>query len=354
MNLVNFNTFNIAIKLENTQFIFYTILMKTLVTGATGFVGSHIAKKLIQAGHQVRVLRRENSSTKMLAGLPVETVVGDITDRASVFKAVQGCEAVFHVAGHVSFWRGNNELQKRINVDGTRFVVEACLSHHVKRLVHTSSIAAIGFAPEGRLGDETLPYNWWPYKVNYCNTKYLGEMEVQQGIKKGLDAVILNPAVIFGAGDLNLNSGAMIFQIARGRVPFYPEGGCCVCDVEDVAKGHLQAFLKGKTGERYILGGENYNWKDLFTFIAATIGVTPPRRKIPTAAYKMVGYVSDLLARFTEKGPDVTPESVRLSTIPCYYSSQKAIRELGYTTTPFSETVKKTYQWYRENGYLKK
>ncbi len=328
--------------------------MKILVTGATGFVGSHVVKKLIQAGHQVRVLRRENSSLQMLEGLHVETSLGDITDRDSVFKAVQGCEAVFHVAGHVSFWRGNNEIQKRINVDGTRSVVEACLAHHVKRLVHTSSIAAIGFAPEGRLGDEKLEYNWWPYKINYCNTKYLGEMEVQQGIKKGLDAVILNPAVIFGAGDLNLNSGAMIFQIARGRVPFYPEGGCCVCDVEDVAEGHLQAFLKGKTGERYILGGENYNWKDLFTLIATTIGVTPPKRKIPTGAYKMVGYFSDLLARFTEKEPDVTPESVHLSTIPCYYSSEKAMRELDYTTTPFSQTAQKTYQWYRENGYLKK
>jgi dihydroflavonol-4-reductase len=157
-----------------------------LVTGATGFVGSHVVRKLLKAGHQVRILRRGQSRTKLIDGLEVETAIGDVTDRESVLAAVQGCDVVFHVAGFVSFWRGNNEIQRRINVDGTRNVVEACLTHKIKRLVHTSSIAAIGFAPEGRLGNEALEYNWWPYRINYCDTKHLAEEEVRQGIAERL------------------------------------------------------------------------------------------------------------------------------------------------------------------------
>lgn len=329
--------------------------MKTLVTGATGFVGSHVVRKLLSAGHEVRILRRKNSPLQLIDGLPVETSIGDITDRNSVFEAVKGCETVLHVAGHVSFWRGNREAQKKINVDGTRHVVEACLAHVVKRLVHTSSIAALGFAPEGRLGDETLEYNWWPYRIHYCDTKYQGELEVRQGIKKGLDAVIVNPAVIFGAGDVHLNAGAMVFQMARGRIPFYPpEGGCCVCDVEDVAEGHLQALAKGRTGERYILGGDNYTWKELSTLIAEIIGARPPKRKIPAPLYTLLGQASDLISRFTGKEPAITPESVRISAMPSYYSSEKAVRELNYSITPFRETIRKTFDWYRENGYLRR
>lgn len=328
-------------------------LMKTLVTGATGFVGSHVVRKLLQAGHRVRILRRKESSTKMLAGLNVETAIGDVTDRNSVFEAANGCDAVFHVAGHVSFWRGHHEIQKRINVDGTRHVVEACLAHKVKRLVHTSSIAAIGFAPEGKLATEETEYNWWPYRINYNNTKYLAEEEVRQGIKKGLDAVMVNPAVIFGPGDLNLNAGAMVFQLARRKIPFYPKGGCCVCDVEDVTDGHLQAFLKGRTGEKYILGGDNYCWKDLFKLMAEVVGVPPPKYQVPALPLKLVAYGFDLVSIFTKKEPLMSPESARISVIPCYYSSEKAIRELGYKITPFRETVKKTLEWYRKNRYLK-
>lgn len=326
--------------------------MKILVTGATGFVGSHVARKLLREGHVVRILRRQNSPLKLMEGLTVETAIGDVTDRRSVFEATQGCEAIFHVAGHVSFWRGNNEIQRRVNVEGTRNVVEACLAQKVRRLVHTSSIAAIGFAPDGKLATEEIAYNWWPYRVNYCNTKYLAEEEVQAGIKRGLDAVIVNPAMIFGPGDLNLNAGAMVFQVARGKVPYYPRGGGCVCDVEDVAEGHLQVLHKGRSGERYILGGENYSWRDLSTLIAEVVGAPPPKVPLPTPLYKLIATGSGLLSLVTKREPTLTPELARLSTIPCYYSSEKAIRELGYTTRPFRETVRETYEWYRENGYL--
>ena len=328
--------------------------MRILVTGATGFVGSHIVKKLLGLGHQVRVLKRKTSSNKMLDGLAVETVLGDVTDRKSVFEAVQGCEAVFHVAGHVTFWNAQNEIQNRINIEGTRHMVEACLEHKVKRLVHTSSIAALGYAPEGQLGNEKTPYNWWPYHINYNNSKYLAEEEVRLGIQKGLDAVMVNPSVIFGAGDLNLNGGAIVFQIARRRVPVYmATGGCCVCDVEDVAEGHIQAWLKGKTGERYILGGDNLAWKDMLTLIAEVVGVPPPRWKLPNILNLAFGHTLDFISKFTQKEPPLTAGLARISAIPVYYSSEKAIRELGYKITPFRETIRKTYEWYQKNGYLR-
>ncbi|MBI3541181.1 MAG: SDR family oxidoreductase [Deltaproteobacteria bacterium] len=328
--------------------------MKVLVTGATGFVGSHVVQKLLKLGHPVRVLRRANSSLKMLEGLNVEHVIGDVTDRASVFKAVEGCDVVFHVAGYVTFWEQNKALQDKINIDGTRNVVEACLAHKVKRLIHTSSIAAIGYAPEGRLGDETIEYNWWPYRINYNNSKYLAAEEVRQGIKQGLDAVMVNPAVIFGPGDLNLNGGAMVFQIARRKVPIYlASGGCCVCDVEDVADGHILAWQKGKTGEKYILGGDNFNWKDLFTLIAEVVGVPPPRWKMPPWANLAFGYGLDFASKFTKKEPPLTSDLARISAVPVYYSSEKAIQELGYKISPFRETIRKTYEWYRENEYIK-
>ncbi len=327
--------------------------MKSLVSGATGFIGSHVVRRLLKEGHSVRILRRETSSMKILEGLKVETAIGDVTDRASVFEAVKGCEAVFHVAGHVSWWRGHHEIQRKINVEGTRNVVEACLEYQIKRLVHTSSVAAIGFAPEGRIGNEETGYNWWPYRLNYCDTKYFAEQEVLQGVKKGLDAVIVNPAVVLGAGDLHLNAGAIVFQIARRNLRFYFDGGCCVCDVEDVARGHLQAFSKGKTGERYILGGDNYSWKDLFTLVASIVGVPPPKRKVPTWLLKLAAYGSDFRSHFTKKRLALTPESARITTIPCYFSSERAIRELGYKITPFRETIRKTYEWYRDNRYLR-
>jgi dihydroflavonol-4-reductase len=327
--------------------------MKILVTGATGFVGSHVVRRLLGAGHRIRVLRRESSSIKMLAGLSIETAIGDVTDRHSVYDAVSGCDGVFHVAGHVSFWSRQHALQTAIHVGGTRNVVEACLEHKIRRLVHTSSIAAIGYAPEGRLGDETLNYNWWPYRVNYNNSKHLAEEEVRAGIRRGLDAVIVNPAIIFGPGDLNLNAGAMVFQAARRRLIAIPDGGGCVCDVEDVARGHLLAFEKGRAGERYILGGDNYSWKDLFTLITQVVGVPPPKKRLPSFVLKSMGYLAELQAKATHKEPVITPEAARVTLVPCYYSSDKAVRELGYTVSPFRETVRKTYEWYVANGYLK-
>jgi dihydroflavonol-4-reductase len=328
--------------------------MKILVTGGSGFLGSHVVRELLAQGYEVRVLKRKNSPsrTNLLEGLPVEIVEGDITNPEDVSNAVNGCEAVIHVAGHVSFWRQENETQNKINIEGTKNIVHACLKHSIKRLVHTSSVAAIGFEHYGNIGNEELTYNWGPLNINYNNSKQLAEEEVQKGVRQGLNAVIVNPAFIFGSGDLNFHGGAMIHQMARNKVGFYFDGGCCTCDVEDVAKAHVAALTKGKMGERYILGGKNYNWKDLLETMAKVLDVPPPKRKMPLPVLNTLAYLSELKSYLTGKKPTITPESIRISKIPCYYSSNKATRELGYQITPFEKTIEKTYRWYKENGYL--
>ncbi|MBI4196635.1 MAG: SDR family oxidoreductase [Deltaproteobacteria bacterium] len=326
--------------------------MRVLVTGASGFVGSHVVRKLLEKRHSVRILRRKNSPTKLLEGLPLESVLGDVTDLDSILTAIRGCEAVFHIAGHISYWKGERALQNRINIEGTQNIVRACLKERVTRLVHTSSIAAIGFGEEGQVVDEALSYNWGPYRINYNDSKFLAEEEVRSGIARGLDAVIVNPAVVFGAGDIHLHAGAMVCQIARGKMPFYFDGGCCTCDVEDVADGHVEALEKGRKGERYILGGENFRWKELFRLIAETVQGSPPKWKIPLPLMKTLALLEEGSSKLMKKRPRYTPEAVRVASLPCYYSSKKAIRELGYQVTPFKKTVQKTYDWYKANGYL--
>ena len=326
--------------------------MKILVTGATGFLGSHLTRLLVQTGHQVRVLRRATSPTRLIDDLELETAIGDVTDAAAVGRAIAGCEAVFHVAGLVSFWNGDRAALHAVNVLGTRNVVEACLSHRVKRLIHTSSISAIGFAPDGRPGDENIPYNW--SRLPYCDSKRGGEEEVRKGIARGLDAVILNPGVIFGPGDLHFHSGAMVLQMAKGRIRFWFDGGCCTCDVGDVAAAHLAALSKGRSGERYILGGENFSWRALLQLIAETTGVPAPSRRISTPVLKLVAAGYRLKGLLTGRRPPITPEAIRISSVPVYFSSEKAKRELGYRASPFRESVKKTFEWYRDHGCLEK
>ncbi|MDO8644844.1 MAG: SDR family oxidoreductase [bacterium] len=325
--------------------------MKILVTGGTGFVGAHVVRLLIQEGHSVRVLLRENSPRTLLKNLSIEEFIGDLTNPSSVLEAVKGCQVVFHIAGHVSFWKREAKKIWAINLEGTRNVVQACLAHKIERLIHTSSIVALGRVPEGKIGDETLEYDWGPYKINYNHSKYLAEQEVLQGIAQGLNAVIVNPAVVFGAGEIDARSGQMILKIKKGKIPFRFPGGCCACDVEDVARGHLLAWKKGKRGERYILGGENRDWQTVMELIAKTVDGRAPKKSLPLFLYKFFAVFSEGLSFFTGKYPSLTWEMRHYIGRHFYFSSKKAINELGYTITPFQETIRKSYQWFLKNGY---
>jgi dihydroflavonol-4-reductase len=325
--------------------------MKTiLVTGGTGFIGSNLAAALLHEGNSVRILRRQSSNLFNVKNLDVEHRIGDVCDAQSVREAVRGCEVVFHTAAIVSFWKPMRKVQYETNVIGTRNVVEACLAQGVQRLVHTSSIAALGHPPEGSLADETTPFNWGDngYKIS----KRLAEAEVMSGIGKGLDAVMVNPAVVIGPGDIHFNGGKIILSVKKGRTPFYVKGGLNIVFVADVVRGEMLAAEKGKKGERYILGGENLTHKQVFEITAAIVDGSSPRVKLPILAVKLGAKLFDVAGMFMRKEPLITSELIEGAGLHNWYSSEKAQKELGYSITPFRKAVEETYHWYKNNGLL--
>lgn len=327
--------------------------MKVLVTGGSGFVGAQVARLLVAESHQVRLLLRPTSPRLLIHDLPFEEWIGDIQDPHAVMSAVAGCSVVFHVAGFVSHWSRDKERLYRINQEGTRHVVAACLRHRVKRLIHTSSIAALGQVPEGGLGNERLVYDWWFANLHYNNSKYLAEQEVLNGVAQGLDAVIVNPAVIFGAGEIDAQSGALLLRARQGKLKATIGGGACTCDVEDVARGHLLAWKKGKRGERYILGGENLSWESIMTLACEVVGAPAPRYRLPNGLLRSWIRLSDFAFTLFHKRPPWPRDYLHYLGRLYYFSSAKAQQELAYTITPFRQTLEKADQWFLENNYFK-
>jgi len=301
--------------------------VKALVTGATGFVGSQLAAALVQRGDQVRVLRRQKSSLIALEGLEVEHFYGDITERAAVEDAVRGCDVVFHVAALSSYWRARRDEIYRVNVEGTRTVMAACLSARVLRVVHTSSVAAIGVRPDGRAADETQPFDRREERFAYAHSKYLAEGEVKAAVDHGLSAVIVNPAIVIGPGDHNLISGSMIVELAKRPLPAAPPGGTSVVDVAAVVQGHLAAAERGRDGERYILGGENLTYREITAIISDIVGCRAPRWTIPGWALPPVATALDVVNRFVPR-PIASGDQVRFSAHYAFFEYGKAIQEL--------------------------
>jgi dihydroflavonol-4-reductase len=326
--------------------------MRVLVTGGTGFLGANLVAALVERGDTVRVLRRANSSLVALEGLPVDHVIGDILDPAAVDQAVRGCDLVFHVAALASYWRAQRAQIYRVNVEGTRTVMEACLRAGVPRVVHTSSVAAIGIAPRGTIADETTPFDALSATFAYADSKRRAEEVVQQAIARGLDVVIVNPATVFGAGDHYLNTGRIVIEYGRGRIPVVPPGGMCVVDVDAVVQGHLLAAARGRTGERYILGGENLTHRQIAATIAAVTGRRAPRLVVPRPLLGPLARLVDAFNRISPWPPLVSGEQIRLSGEDFFFTSGKAVRELGYPLMPFRGAVEKAYRWYRDHGYM--
>ncbi|MCX6139038.1 MAG: SDR family oxidoreductase [Ignavibacteriales bacterium] len=326
--------------------------MIVAVTGANGFIGSQLCRALIHSGHRVRALVRTSSDLHSIQQLPVEPVIGDVRDEQSLHAAFDGCNVVFQTAAIVSFWKPLHALQHEVNVHGTHNVVTAALRCGVGRLVHTSSIAALGHAEDGLLADETTPFNWDASQPGYKKSKHDAELEILHGIGNGLDAVIVNPAVVIGPGDVHFNGGDFIRSVSRGFVPFYIRGGANIVFVEDVVRGQIAAAEKGEKGERYILGGENLTHRQIFQTIAQIVGKPEPRIPLPVAAVKVAARVFDLIGVATGKKPMLTSELTAGAGLHNWYSSAKAERELGYTITPFQKAVELTYRWYKEMKLL--
>ncbi len=307
---------------------------------------------MLRQGYAVRILSRSSSNLFNVESLPVEHLIGDVRDLESLRRAMRGCDTVFHTAAMVSFWKPVRPLQYEINIGGTKNVVEACLQENVERLVHTSSIAAIGHPANGTLADETTPFNWEGVDSGYKNSKHMAENEITKGVERGLDAVMVNPAVVIGPGDIHFNGGKIIRSVKKHQALFYIKGGMNIVFVADVAAGHISAALKGRTGERYILGGENLTHKQAFQITAEVVGGIVPRMQMPISLLKLAGKFFDLAGSIMNKEPFVTSELFSGAGLCNWYSSEKAQRELSYTITPFRDAVEKTYHWYYSNHLL--
>lgn len=326
--------------------------MKTvLITGGTGFIGANLAARLRAEGFTVRILRRPHSDLRAVADLDAEHRIGDVRDPVSLREAMRGCDTVFHCAAMVTFEKAKADEQLAVNIGGTRNVVEACLATGVERLVHTSSVAGIGYPPPGELATEDTPFNW-NRTVGYKYSKYMAEEEVRRGVERGLDAVIVNPSVVVGERDIHFHGGDIIRRVRKWQVPMYIDGGMNIVYVGDVVNGMIAAVRHGRRGERYILAGENLTHRDVFRRTARIVGGLPPLVKLPLPALHAVAAFVEGVSRLLGVDPIITPDLVSGAGKYNWYSSAKARRELGYTITPFDEAIRRAYEWYKQSGLL--
>ncbi|MCX6133912.1 MAG: SDR family oxidoreductase [Ignavibacteriales bacterium] len=327
-------------------------MKNVLVTGGTGFLGSNLAAALLEGGCNVRILRRAGSDTAALGPLPVEHCIGDVRDVDSLRRAAKGCDTVFHTAALISYWRKERLLMYEVNIQGTRNVAQVCIENGIQRLVHTSSTAAVGFPEDGALADETICFNWEPYDVGYRNSKHRAEGEIQRAVSHGLDAVIVNPTVIIGPGDMHFHGGQLLRDVWRKRIFYYVQGGMSVAYVSDVVRGHLLAARQGRAGERYILSGENLSHREIISTTADVVGGIQPLFRLPQSLVSLVTAASESVAGVLNRRPWVSRELLAGSNLNYHFSCRKAQKELGYTFTPFREAVERTFEWYIDRGLL--
>ncbi|GBD39896.1 3 beta-hydroxysteroid dehydrogenase/Delta 5--_4-isomerase [bacterium HR37] len=327
--------------------------MASLVTGATGFIGSHVARKLVQRGESVRILLRKTSKTLNIEDIDAERVYGDILDVDSIRKALKGCDTVYHTAGLVSFRKSDYKRLEDINVKGTVNVLSAALEAGVKKVVYTSSVAAIGVNPDGGIANEDTPFTLEHMGIQYLNTKYRAEQEALRLYRQGLPLVIVNPSVVIGPGDVYLSSCGFIVWYCKKKFPGYMDGGINLVDVEDVAEGHILAAQKGRLGERYILGNKNLSIKEVFEILEKVTGIPAPRIKIPYfVALAAAFFVERILGISLPNYSSMDVDSVRASRFYWYFDSSKAVRELGFPQTPVEQSIEKTVKWLKDKGYI--
>jgi dihydroflavonol-4-reductase len=318
---------------------------RTLVTGGNGFVGSAVVRRLAQRGDELRLTLRRRSRLDGLAGIDYESVECDVLDRRAVRRAMKGVDRVFHLAGLVSMRPADEERLFEVNVGGTRVVLEEALRAGVERVVHTSSVAAIGPAEHGQTADERQLFTAGRLGIAYVNAKHEAEIEALRLAAQGLPVVVVNPAYVFGAGDVYGRATSIVRRFLLGRIPAYVPGALNVVDVEDVARGHLLADTVGKPGERYILGNRNYTVDRLFADLTRLSGVEGPALRLaPGVALRAAQALEAAPGR-----PPITVQEVRLASQWWTYRNTKAKRELGWTTGPHEDAIEATVGWYLDN-----
>ncbi|MBN1284853.1 MAG: NAD-dependent epimerase/dehydratase family protein [Anaerolineae bacterium] len=325
--------------------------MRALVTGATGFVGAHIAHALHAQGITVRIWRRPGSRLDALAGLAFEDYAGDLFDVDALAAACAGCDWVFHAAAVAQYWRIPVEQIYRVNVEGADHVLRAAREAGAARVVFTSSGAAVGRAPGGWPAGESLPFNLPPARFPYGHSKWLAEERARAAAAAGQHVVIVNPSAVLGPGDLNRVSGDIVIRAAKRQIPMMPAGGFGVIDVRDLAAAHLAAAEHGRSGERYILNVHNIPTREIIRLAAEAAGVRPPSLTTPRALIPPLAALIDLVRALGIRLP-MDGNQLRLSAENVYFDASKARDELGLAGRALHETVYDTWRWYKDAGML--
>lgn len=326
--------------------------MIVLVTGGSGFVGSWLVKRLVREGLQVRVLHRKSSKLDDLDGVPFESAYGDVTDAESLEKSCRGVDSVFHLAGVVGYSKAMRAEMDRVNIGGTENVIRACEINNIRRLLHMSSVVAIGASLKPHLLNENSPYTIGQFNLGYFQSKKAAEDRVREAVRgKRIDAVMVNPSTVYGPGDAKKGSRKVQMKVAQGRFPFYPSGGASIVSVHDVVDGIVKAWQKGRSGERYILSGENLLVRDVFRKIAERAGVNPPRICLPRFAALTLGRIGDTLEAMGKKTP-LNSENARVASMFHWFDSEKAKVELGFSTRSADEALAESVDWMKANKYI--
>ncbi len=328
--------------------------MKAFVTGATGFVGSHVARVLAEQGADLVLLVRPTSDLRNIEGLAGDRVMGDLRDTASIEKAMAGCDVVFHVAADYRLWVPSSAQMYQSNVEGTRAVLDAVRKNGVRRVVYTSSVATMGFTSDGRSADESSPVSLEKMIGHYKRSKYMAEEVAVAAGRSGLDVVIVNPSTPVGERDIKPTpTGRIIFDFLKKKFPAYVDTGLNLVDVTECARGHVQALEKGRSGERYILGGENLTLKQILDKLAAITGLPSPTIKVPYFVALATGVVDEVVTgRIRGREPRATIDSVRMGRKKMFVSSAKAARELGWNPSPVDNALRRAVDWFRSHGYV--
>jgi dihydroflavonol-4-reductase len=328
--------------------------MLAFVTGATGFVGSHVARVLAEQGADLRLLVRSSSDVRNIDGLKADRVTGDLRDAASIGRAMSGCDVVFHVAADYRLWVPDSAQMYQSNVEGTRAILDAARKNGVRRVVYTSSVATMGFTADGRSVDESSPVSVHKMIGHYKRSKYMAEEVAVAAGRSGLDVVIVNPSTPVGERDIKPTpTGRIILDFLKKKFPAYVDTGLNLVDVTDCARGHLLALEKGQSGERYILGGENLTLKQILDKLAALTGLPSPTIKVPYFVALATGVIDETVTgRIRGREPRATIDSVRMGRKKMFVSSAKAERELGWKASLVDGALQRAVDWFKSNGYV--
>ena len=328
--------------------------MKVLVTGATGFIGHALVQELLRDGVQVRILKRRGTGLEGLPGERLEVADGDITDLRSVESACSGIDSVFHLAGYIAYSPSARAEMQRVNVDGTSCVLQACRTHRIRRLIHMSSVVAVGASRKPEVLNELSPYTIGPLNLGYFETKKQAEELVLSAARAGqVDAVCINPSTVYGRGDASKGSRSTQIKVAQGRFRFYTSGGAGIVAVEDVVSCLLRAWQVGRTGERYIVCGENLSIQEIFSKIAEAAGVPAPSIFLPNPVVRALGTLGDCKEKLTGRAAGLNSERAWTSILYHWFDHSKASRELGFKPKSASYAIEQSVAYMREKGMLK-